>query len=161
MERETEVEIREYNLVISGSDPIGLNFMENVVEMANLGARIKPGAHAQMRFPHGVNMVLKAENPPVPTATIRVFDAETNKEIFAAFVPQVKAAEFSLDIEDEDDEEADNSGADLSTNNGTPWTREQLDAMHWTKEFKQVCKSVGIKGRDRDQMTKEYLAKFS
>ncbi|MNV92783.1 hypothetical protein D3C71_1874060 [compost metagenome] len=73
--------------------------------------------------------------------------------MFAAFVEPV-AATFSLDADD-------TTVVDKSTNQGTPWTKEQLDSMDWETEFKEVCKSVEITGRSRDKMTKEYLAKFA
>lgn len=142
----------KYKLHITGSDSIGLNFVENVVAMANLGAIIEPGTYPTMRFPHGVTMVLESETPPTPSAVIRVFDANTNKEVFAAFI-EPAAATFSMDTDTA-------PVVDKSTNAGTPWTKEQLLEMDWETEFKEVCKSVGITGRSKDKMIKEYLAKF-
>lgn len=154
MTTETEVTFNKYHLHITSSDSLGLNLIENIIEMANLGATLKPGTLPSMRFPHSCSMELEAEFPPTPRATIRVFEHDSNKEIFAAFVEPVVpvAATFSLDSEDT---------VDKSTNMGTPWTKEQLDAMDWETEFKAVCKAVDITGRSRDKMTKEYLAKFA
>ena len=151
MTTENEVVKNKYKLHITGSDSLGLNFVENIVDMANLGARITPGTYPTMRFPHGVSMVLEAETPPTPSACIRVFEFESNKELFAAFVQPV-AAEFSLETEDE---------VDKSTNGGTPWTKEQLLEMDFDSELRAVCKSVGITGRSKDKMIKEYLSKFA
>lgn len=140
----------KYHLYITGSDPVGFNFLENIIEMAALGAKIKEGTLPYMRFPHSVSMVLEADEPPTPTAVIRVFEYDTNKELKAKFI-EAKAAEFSMD-----------AGPDISlaTNDkGEPWSKEELDAMDWETEFKAVCKAVGITGRSRDKMTKEYLAK--
>lgn len=139
----------KYKLHITGSDSIGLNFVENVVAMANLGAIIEPGTYPTMRFPHGVTMILEAETPPTPTAVIRVFDAETNKEVFAAFI-EPTAATFSMDTD----------VVDKSTNAGVPWTKEQLLAMDFQTELRSVCEAVGVTGRSKDKMIKEYLAKF-
>lgn len=141
-----------YKLHITGSDSIGLNFVENVVAMANLGAVIEPGTYPTMRFPHGVTMVLESETPPTPSAVIRVFDAETCKEVFAAFI-EPKAAEFSMESED-------TVVVDKSTNAGVPWTKEQLLAMDFQTELRAVCEAVGVTGRGKDKMIKEYLAKF-
>lgn len=145
-----EVTLNRYKLHITGADTIGINYIDNIVAMAALGAKVAEGTYPLLRYPHSVTMTLEAENPPVPSASIRVFNADTNKEIFAAFVEPV-AATFSMEAEDV---------VDLSKNGDTPWTKEQLDSMDWETEFKTVCKSVGITGRSRDKMTKEYLAKF-
>lgn len=153
----------KYHLHVTGSDSLGLNFLENVVEMANLGATIKEGTLPAMRFPHSLSMTLEAETPPTPKATLRVFHHDSNKEVYAAFVKPV-AATFSTEEADDSDETLDESAKsnfDLSTNQGTPWTKEQLDAMEFEGEFREVCRSVGITGRSRDKMTKQYLDKFS
>lgn len=142
----------KYKLHITGSDSIGLNFVENVVAMANLGAIIEPGTYPTMRFPHGVTMVLESETPPTPSAVIRVFDADTNKEVFAAFIEPV-AVGFSMDSDD-------SVTVDKSTNAGVPWTKEQLLAMDFQTELRAVCEAVGVTGRSKDKMIKEYLAKF-
>jgi len=141
----------KYKLHITGSDSIGLNFVENIVAMANLGAVIQEGTYPTMRFPHGVTMTLESETPPTPSAVIRVFNAETNREVFAAFV-EPTAAEFSMESEE--------TTNDKSTNGGTPWTKEQLLAMDFQTELRAVCDAVGITGRSKDKMIKEYLAKF-
>jgi len=147
-----EATLNKYHLHVTSSDSLGLNLIENIIEMANLGAKLKPGTLPSMRFPHSCSLVLEAEVPPTPRATLRVFEYDTCKEVFAAFVEPV-AKTFSLDTVDE-------VVVDKSTNQGTPWTKEQLDSMDWETEFKEVTKSVGITGRSRDKMTKEYLAKY-
>lgn len=139
-----------YILHITSSDSLGLNLIENIIEMANLGATLKPQTLPSMRFPHSCSMVLSAETPPTPSAVIRVFEADTNKEVFKAFAQEKESAIFSLDTQT----------VDKSTNDGTPWTKEQLDSMDWATEFKAVCSACGITGRNRDKMTKEYIAKF-
>lgn len=146
--------MNKYHIHVTSSDSLGLNMIENIIAMANMGATLKPGTLPSMRFPHSCSMILESETPPIPSATVRVFEFDSNKEIFKAFVEPV-AATFSLDVEDVVDT------VDKSTNDGTPWTKEQLDAMDWETEFKAVCKAVDITGRSRDKMTKEYLAKFA
>lgn len=147
------VELQKFHLHVTGSDSLGLNFIENIVRMANLGAVIKPGTIPSMRFPHSLSMELEAEHPPVPSACVRVFENDTNKEIFAAFVAPV-AATFSMESDEE-------TTIDKSTNNGTPWTKEQLLEMDFATELRAVCDSVGITGRSKDKMIKQYLEKFA
>lgn len=40
------------------------------------------------------------------------------------------------------------------------YTKEELEAMEW-EELKDVCKTVGITGRSRDKLEKEYLDAMS
>lgn len=139
----------KYKLLVAGSDPLGFQFLENVVEMAGLGATIDDTLPF-MKFPHRVYMVLEAETPPVPTATIRVFEYDTQKEVFAAFI-QPEASEFSLDVEK----------VDKSLNGDVPWTKEQLEGMDFHTEFKDVMRDAEVGGKQRDKMTRDYLAKFA
>lgn len=148
-------EVKSYHLHVTSTDPLGMNMIENIIKLANDGATLKPGSIPFMRFPHSVSMVIETDTPPTPSATVRVFDMETNKELFAAFVPAVAAAAFVMDTEEVVEV------VDASKNGDKPWTKEQLDEMDWETEFKAVCKAVGITGRSRDKMTKEYLAKFA
>lgn len=146
-------EVKSYHMHVTSTDSLGMNMIENIIKLANAGATLKPGSIPFMRFPHSVSMVIETDTPPTPSATVRVFEMDTNKEVFAAFVPQV-AASFSINTEED-------VVVDASKNGDTPWTKDQLEAMDWETEFKAVCKSVGITGRSRDKMTKEYLAKFA
>lgn len=142
----------KYLIYVSSGDTIGYDWIKNIVAMANLGATLQDGHIPQMRFPQGAYMELEADTPPVPREGVKVFDMATKKEVFATLLP-VAASEFSLDEEDE-------NVKDLSTNDeGKPWTKEQLDSMDFDTEFRAVCKAVGITGRSRDKMTKEYLSK--
>lgn len=140
----------KYHLHVTSKDPLGFNMIENIIELAAQGAVLKEGTMPYMRFPHSVSMVIETDTPPTPSAFVRVFEYDTNKELKAKFI-EAKAAEFSMD-----------AGPDISlaTNDrGEPWSKEELDAMDWETEFKAVCKAVGITGRSRDKMTREYLAK--
>lgn len=40
-----------------------------------------------------------------------------------------------------------------------PYTKEELDGMSWD-ELKAAAKLVGLTGRDRDKLTREYLAEM-
>lgn len=137
----------KYHIHVTSSDSLGMNMIENIVELAGMGAKLKEGTVPYMRFPHSCSMVLEADQPPTPSAVVRVFELETGKEVFAALA-EAKAASFSMD----------EVSVDLSTNNGEPWTKEQLEAMDFETEFRAVCASVGVKGRSRDKMIKEFLA---
>lgn len=142
----------KYHIHVTGSDNLGLNFIQNVIELANLGAVLKEDTLPNMRWPHSVSMVLEAEQPPTPSSVVRVFEYDTCKEIYAAFV-EPTASTFSMDT-------TDSSTVNTSLNDGTPWTKEQLDAMEWETEFKKVMADAEIGGRKRDTMTNAYLAKF-
>lgn len=40
------------------------------------------------------------------------------------------------------------------------FTKEELEAMEW-EQLKDVCKTVGITGRNRDKLVKDYLSAMS
>lgn len=140
----------KYHIHVTSKDSLGMNLIENVILLANMGATMKEGTLPAMRFPHSVSMVLESDTPPTPTPTMRVFEYDTNKEIFPVFVAP-KAAVFSTETEE----------VDKSTNSGTPWTKEQLEAMDWDTEFKAVMTAAGIDGKRRAKMTSDYIAKYS
>lgn len=140
----------KYHIHVTSKDSLGMNMIENIIELANMGATLKEGTLPAMRFPHSVSMVLESDTPPTPSAVMRVFEYDTNKEIFPVFVAPV-AATFSVDSEK----------VDKSTNSGTPWTKDQLEAMDWDTEFKVVMADAGIDGKRRAKMTSDYIAKYS
>lgn len=142
--------MNKYHIHVTSKDSLGMNMIENIIELANMGATMKEGTLPAMRFPHSCSMVIEADEPPTPSAVMRVFEYDTNKEIFPAFVAP-KAVGFTTEVE----------VVDKSTNNGTPWTKEQLDAMEWETEFKAVMNSVGITGKQRRKMTLDYISKYS
>lgn len=138
--------MNKYQLHITSSDTFGMAWLQTIIDCANMGATMTPGTIPMTRFPHHITMDLETETPPTPTATLRVFEVG-GLEVFTQHV-ETKAATFSMDTEED-------------VVNGEPLTKEQLDALDWETEFKEVCKSVGVTGRSRDKMTKEYLAKFA
>jgi hypothetical protein len=129
-----------------------MNMIENVIMLANMGAVMKPGTIPAMRFPHSVSMILEAEEAPYTSACIRVFHADTCQEVINP-KPAAIAATFSMDS---DEDKVDNSNV-----SGAPYTKEQLLEMDFETEFRAVCKEVGVVGRGKDKMIKEYLAKFA
>lgn len=143
----------KYHIHVTSKDSLGMNLIENVILLANMGATMKEGTLPAMRFPHSVSMVLEADEPPTPSPVMRVFEYGTNKEIFPVFVAP-KGATFSTETETTEK-------VDKSTNSGTPWTKEQLDAMDWDTEFKVVMTDAGIDGKRRAKMTTDYISKYS
>lgn len=161
-----------FEMLVTGGDNMGYQWLQNVVNMANLGAVMKPGTIPNPKFPHSMKMILTASEPPTPSASIRVFDANTLVEIKAGeYVPVVPvAATFSTEEEDEETEEEEEltdsnltqpipeSVVDAGTT--VTYTLEQLTEMKW-EEVREIAKAVGVTGRDRDKVTKAYLQKVS
>lgn len=162
----------KYEIHLTSKDMFGQDVVDNLLELGKLGAVKKEGTFAHMKFPYTVYLEVEADEPPMPSAQIRVFDHK-KKEVFAkaleeqrkekekaeqkeAKKAESKASNFSVEQEDKDDEdeEADNS---LATNDqGKPWTKEQLDDLEWSV-FKKVVATQKVKGRDRVKMTRQYL----
>lgn len=142
--------MNKYHIHVTSSDSLGMNMVENVIKLANMGAVMKPGTIPSMRFPHSVSMVLEAEEAPYTSACIRVFEFDSNKEVINPEVAQavMPAAAFSMD-------------SDADEGSTAPYTKAQLYQMDFDTELRAVCKEVGIVGRSKDKMIKEYLAKFA
>lgn len=145
-ERVVDSGLKTYNVQVGSADHLGMGMISEIIRIArDYGGELTPGSVPFMRFPHRTHMTVTSATPPMPSASVRVFEADTKREIFADEVKVVTvAAKFSMS---EDGEES------------VRYTKEQLDAMDWETEFKAVCKADGITGRSRDKMTKEYLAK--
>lgn len=139
-----------FHIHVTSSDSLGMNLIENVIKLANMGAVMKPGTIPAMRFPHSVSLILEADEPPYTSACIRVFEADSCQEIKNPQpVVEPVSATFSMDSFDD-------------TSGGTKvYTKEELLAMDFDTEFREVCKSVGVTGRSRDKMIKEYLEKVA
>lgn len=144
----------KYLLHITSSDNLGLSFLHDVVEAANMGAVIQEGTLPSLRFPQVASMVLEGDKYPTPKASVRVFDFETRQEIKAVVSPVVPAV-FSME-EDEDD----NDGVEVPEG-VVGLSKEELDALPFDPEFRNECAKVGVKGKKRETMTKAYLAKFA
>ncbi len=107
--------MNQYLVFVKGNDSIGFNFLKNVVEMANKGAKLQEGKVPTMRFPYSAWMTLETKEIMEDKPGIR----------------------FQIIVE--------------------KFTKEQLDEMEW-EDFKRVLKrQYGLGGRNRDQMTKQYL----
>jgi hypothetical protein len=131
-----------YEFVVKGNDPIGFNFIENIIKLANLGATKKESQLPKMSFPHTVYMELEADKAPdVANASIRVFNmSEGGVEVMPGAVetPAIKGG-FSLEVAKE------------------KMSKEELDALSW-EEFKAEVKRVtGETGRDKKVLLATYL----
>lgn len=147
-----------FHIHVTSSDSLGMNLIENVIKLANMGAVMKPGTIPAMRFPHSVSMILEADEPPYTGPCIRVFEADSCQEIKNPQpVVEPLSATFSMDSADDtvDADEAD------ETDGVKVYTKEELLAMDFETEFREVCKAVGVTGRGRDKMIKEYLEKVA
>lgn len=127
-----------YEIHVTSKDHIGMNFVENIICLANKGAVQKPGIIPMMRFPFSTKMILETDEEPLASPHHRVFNmSEGGREVL------IKKAD-SL------------TGFSIELDKDIVHTKESLDALEW-KDFKEICKEVGVGGRDRAQMTKKLL----
>lgn len=150
----------KYEVHLSSKDMFGHDVVDMLLHFGNLGAKVKEGTFPRMKFPYSVILDLEAEEPPMPTGQIRVFDYK-NKEVFAnVLLDQIREKEKAAEKEagnfsvEQKEEEIDNSVA--LNPEGLPWTKEQLEDLPWNF-FKKVVKTKGITGRDRLVMQRQYL----
>ena len=129
-----------YELHVRSSDLFGHNLIENIVEMAALGAVMKKGVLPRVHFPHMVVMTINTDEELFTTPVMRVFDADNGMKEVIEGVADPVAAVFSTDLGD-----------------SPKLSKEELEALQW-EDFKVECKRYSIGGRDRSQMTKKYLA---
>jgi len=127
-----------YEIHVTSKDHIGMNFLENVIELANKGATQKEGTIPMMRFPFNAKMVIETEDEPEASPHMRVFNMSEGAREISIIKPEA-ATGFSFDL-----------------GTKTKMTKEDIDALEW-KEFKDACKAAGFGGRDRAQMTKKLL----
>jgi len=134
-----------YEFVVKGSDPIGFNFIDNIIKLANLGATKKESQLPKMSFPHTVYMELEADKcPDVANASIRVFNmSEGGVEVKPGTIEATAVAKggFSLEVEDKT----------------TKLTKEELDALSWDDFKAEVKRVTDQTGRDRNKLTSQYL----
>lgn len=150
----------KYEVHLSSKDMFGHDVVDMLLHFGNLGAKVKEGTFPRMKFPYSVILDLEAEEPPMPSGQIRVFDYK-NKEVFAnVLLDQIREKEKAAEKEagnfsvEQKEEEIDNSVA--LNPEGLPWTKEQLEDLPWNF-FKKVVKTQGITGRDRLVMQRQYL----
>lgn len=150
----------KYEVHVTSKDQFGQDLVDHLLKLGALGAKQKEGTFSKLSFPFRVTLEVEADEPPMPSATVKVYD-EKKKEVFAT-VLQAQAkkeekkeepkANFSVEQEESEDSEVD-----LSTNDdGQPWTKEQLEDLDWDT-FKAVVATKSVTGRSRDKMTKQYL----
>lgn len=151
----------KYEVHVSGKDALGSNIIEEVLALGALGAKQKEGQLNLLKFPFRMVFEVEAEEPPMPSAQRRVFDAK-KKEVFAT-VLQAQAKKEEKKVENKEvanfsvEQEVEEPEVDLSTNDaGEPWTKEQLEDLDWDT-FKAVVATKDVRGRARDKMTKQYL----
>lgn len=144
----------KYEIHVGSADHIGMGMINGIIEVAAMGGRLKEGTIPYMRFPYMTVMVVESETPPTPTPSMRVFEADTRKEVHAVLL-QAKESEFSMDLDD------DSPKVKLDLNGDRPWTKEELEAMDFDNEFKPVMAASGISGKKRVLMMNKYLSKYS
>ncbi len=155
----------KYEVHLSSKDMFGHDVVDMLLHFGSLGAKVKEGTFPRMKFPYSVILELEAEEPPMPSGQVRVFDYK-NKEIFAnVLLDQLREKEKAAEKEagnfsvEQKEEEIDTS---LVLNpEGNPWTKEQLEDLEWDVFKKVVKQAFGITGRDRLKMTRQYLDKVS
>ncbi|ANA49250.1 hypothetical protein PMW_125 [Pseudomonas phage phiPMW] len=132
----------KYEIRVTSIDPLGFSMLNDVIRLAAEGAVLKEGVYPVLSFPYIVTLEIEADEPPVASATVRVFEMESRKEILPPVAEPVKASTFSLG-EDPD----------------KVYTREELDAMEWT-QVQDIARNKGITGKQRNKVTNAYLALF-
>lgn len=129
----------KYQLIVKCGNSLGFGWLEQIVELANQGAKLQEGVMQALRFPHTCYMEIESDVEPIATPFIRVF-REDKSEVF-------------IIKEEEETGSGDGFSMDLTVRK----TKEELDALEWD-EFKALLKANGIGGRDRNKMTNQYLA---
>lgn len=133
----------KYHLVLTSSDPIGLSLVYEIVVAANLGAVVKEGTIPSLKFPFTVSMELESDVEPEANPHRRVF-REDNSEVAIVVAPAAPVA----------------SAFSTESTDAKVYSREDLDAMQWP-EVQSIAKVIGVTGRDREKVTKAYLAKVA
>lgn len=131
----------KYQLIVKCGNSLGMGWLETIVALANQGAVVKEGVMPMMRFPHTCYMEIESEEDPIATPFVRVFREDKSEVFIVKEGADEVVGGFSMDV-------------DTSVKR----TKEELDALEWNT-FKEVCKTVGVKGRDRNLMSAQYLAK--
>lgn len=153
----------KYEVHVSSKDMFGHDVVDMLLHFGSLGAKVKEGTFPRMKFPYSVILELEAEEPPMPSGQVRVFDYK-NKEIFAnVLLDQLREKEKAVsNFSTEQEEVEEDSGVSLALNpEGNPWTKEQLEDLDWHSFKKALKQSFGITGRNRPQMTRQYLEKVA
>ena len=161
---------KEYEVHITSKDTFGHDVVDQLLRFGKYeNVQVKQGTLPHLKFPFTVCLTLEADEAPMPSAQVRVFDYK-KREVFAnVLMEELKKKEKLAEKEakkgnseaihfsvEQEEKEEDNSALALNPE-GNPWTKEQLDDLEW-EIFKRVMKvSFDIKGRDRQKMTRTYL----
>lgn len=72
----------KYRVVVTGSDPVGYSFVENLVEVANLGGTLDKTIHPRMSFPQQAVFFLSTDEEKKSKACIKYipFGVEYTRE---------------------------------------------------------------------------------
>ena len=165
---------KEYEVHITSKDTFGHDVVDQLLRFGKYeNVQVKQGTLPHLKFPFTVYITLEADEAPMPSAQVRVFDYK-KREVFAnVLLEELKKKEklaekeakkadgeskANFSVEQEEKEEDDPNDKSLALNpSGEHWTKEQLEDLEWSV-FKKVLKqSFGITGRNRPQMTKNYL----
>lgn len=141
-----------YEIHIASADMLGFGMIDSIIEYAGKGAVRKEGVLPVMKFPFQIVMTHETEEEPVPTPTCRVFNMDDKaREVRIKKVEVVKVEQegggFSMEVDP----------VFATDDNGKRFTKESLEALSW-EDFKNILKADNISGRDRQKMTKQYLA---
>ena len=158
---------KEYEIHITSKDTFGHDVVDQLLRFGKYdNVQVKQGTLPHLKFPFTVYLTLEADEAPMPSAQVRVFDYK-KREVFANVLAEElkkkeklaeKEAKANFSVEQEDKEE-DNSALALNPA-GEPWTKEQLDDLEWSV-FKRVMSTKDVKGRDRQRMSRQYLEAVS
>jgi len=141
-----------YEIHIASADMLGFGMIDSIIEYAAKGAVRKDGVLPVMKFPFQIVMTHETEEEPVPTPTCRVFNMDDKaREVRIKKVEVVKVEKESGGFIKEVDP------VFATDDNGKRFTKEALEALSW-EDFKNILKADNISGRDRQKMTKQYLA---
>ena len=158
---------KEYEIHITSKDTFGHDVVDQLLRFGKYdNVQVKQGTLPHLKFPFTVYLTLEADEAPMPSAQVRVFDYK-KREVFANVLAEElkkkeklaeKEAKANFSVEQEEKEE-DNSALALNPA-GEPWTKEQLDDLEWSV-FKRVMSTKDVKGRDRQRMSRQYLEAVS
>ncbi len=161
---------KEYEVHITSKDTFGHDVVDQLLRFGKYdNVQVKQGTLPHLKFPYTVYLTLEADEAPMPSAQVRVFDYK-KREVFAnVLLEELKKkeklaekeakkvdseAKANFSVEQEEKEE-DNSALALNPE-GKPWTKEQLEDLEW-EVLKRVASTKGIKGRERQKISKLYL----
>ena len=85
--------MNQYKILVKGADPLGIQFIKNVAELASKGATISQDHPINNKFPHSLVMIISTEDELVT-------DMKKGYEVFPMIVPLSKDELEALEWED-------------------------------------------------------------